>query len=317
MIVPGGAGGPGDPDATGGPLPGDPSGGIAPMLMMMAAAVVLGSGSLVLAGRRRRPREPDPSLIGAEAGGRALGDRQDGPDVAAPAAWSRPTPVASPAASGEPVVDPVLTGFVPQILPAEAGVPRWRRQSLRDARAQSDRVPQRVPRKLTFAAPPSGDVERSVVRYDLVPLLDHPDEVTGIPIGELRAGDEVEVVGRRAVWSEVLTPTGRTGWVHRTTLDAPAASAPADEPADGFGDEPPEAAQERQQLDEILAAISAQRRANEVAAAALAAAANAVAAAAATTAHHPAEATASAATDRPARTTRGSKGRSPSPRTAG
>jgi uncharacterized protein YgiM (DUF1202 family) len=90
----------------------------------------------------------------------------------------------------------------------------------------------------------------------------------GLPVGELRAGDEVDVIGRRGVWTEVRTPRGRVGWLHRTTLEVPAAEAvaapsiatgPASEPelASAIGsvdDEPPN-------LDRMLAAIVAERRA--------------------------------------------------------
>jgi hypothetical protein len=166
--------------------------------------------------------------------------------------------------SNEPVPDPVLTGVVAQILPGEAGIPRWRRPSLKEARYNSDRVAAPVARKLAFSAPAVHGVERSVVRYDLVPLLDQPDEVMGIPIAELRAGDEVDVTGRRSVWVEVRTPNGRAGWLHRTTLEiaredplpSPAAESAA-EPGTGSATGEPEP----QGLDQMLAAIVAQRRA--------------------------------------------------------
>ena len=53
-----------------------------------------------------------------------------------------------------------------------------------------------------------------------MPLLDQPDEVTGLPVGDLQGGDEVESIGKRGVWTEVRTPRGAVGWVHRTTLQA-------------------------------------------------------------------------------------------------
>jgi hypothetical protein len=182
------------------------------------------------------------------------------------------------AATSEPVPDPVLTGVVAQILPGEAGIPRWRRPSLKEARYQSDRVTASVTRKLTFAAPAAPGVERSIVRYDLVPLLDHPDEVTGLPIAELRAGDEIDVISRRAVWVEVRTPTGRAGWLHRTTLEA-AAEAPREAraldaaEAAGAGDAPAAGDPDPRALDQILAAIVAERLAAAAATAAPATAA--------------------------------------------
>jgi hypothetical protein len=174
--------------------------------------------------------------------------------------------------SGEPVPDPVLAGVVAQILPGEAGIPRWRRPSLKEARYQSDQVAGHVARKLAFSTPADPGVERSVVRYDLVPLLDRPDEVTGIPISELRAGDEVEVIGRRSVWVEVRTPNGRAGWLHRTTLEIatedPLPSPPAERAVDlGTEDGSATGEPQPQALDQILAAIVAERRAALVAAA--------------------------------------------------
>jgi hypothetical protein len=174
--------------------------------------------------------------------------------------------------SDEPVPDPVLAGVVAQILPGEADIPRWRRPSLKEARYQSDRGSAPVARRLAFGTPAVAGVERSVVRYDLVPLLDRPDEVTGIPISELRAGDEIEVIGRRSVWLEVRTPNARTGWLHRTTLDIakedPLPSPPTDRAVDlGTEDGPATGEPQAQGLDQILAAIVAQRRAALVAAA--------------------------------------------------
>jgi hypothetical protein len=173
--------------------------------------------------------------------------------------------------SDEPVPDPVLAGVVAQILPGEADIPRWRRPSLKEARYQSDRGSAPVARRLAFSTPAVPGVERSVVRYDLVPLLDRPDEVTGIPISELRASDEVEVIGRRSVWVEVRTPNGRAGWLHRTTLEIakedPLPSSATD--VVNLRTEDGAATGEPQQpaLDQILAAIVAQRRAALVAAA--------------------------------------------------
>jgi hypothetical protein len=189
-----------------------------------------------------------------------------------PAGTRQPVGRYATAGSAEPVPDPVLTGVVAQILPGEVGIPRWRRPSLREARHQSDRGPGPVARNLAFGAPAADGVERAVVRYDLVPLLDSPDEVMGVPLAELRSGDEVDVIGRRAVWVEVRMPNGRAGWVHRTTLEAikvdlgqaPAAENAAARVASGetATDEP-----DPRDLDQLLAAIVAQREAASVAAA--------------------------------------------------
>src|SRR5699024_8794921 len=104
------------------------------------------------------------------------------------------------------------------------------------------RVAPPVRRTVTFADPPRAGVDRAVVRYQLVPLLDLPDEVRGVPTGDLQAGDEVETIGKRGVWTEVRTPHGAVGWVHRTTLDRIATATLDDLPLAGSLGGPPEAA---------------------------------------------------------------------------
>jgi hypothetical protein len=61
-------------------------------------------------------------------------------------------------------------------------------------------------------------VERRTIRYAVIPLLDRPDEILAARIGELVAGDEVQVEQRSGAYCHVLCPDGRQGWVHRTTL---------------------------------------------------------------------------------------------------
>jgi hypothetical protein len=304
--VGGGGRGPGDSD----PGDGDPNGGLAPTLALLLAGSALATGFLVFARRRRRRREP-PENDGATAtsGGPA---RQPEPAVVA-ASWARP---ASPqplrpatAAAGEPAPDPVLTGVVAQILPTEAHMPRWRRPSLKEARYQSERAPAPVARHLAFSAAAAPGVERATIRYDLVPLLDQPDEVTGIPIGELRAGDEVDVIGRRAVWVEVRTPNGRAGWLHRTTLEVvretPLSSpepAPEVVAEPGTTDTTAADAPDPRALDQLLAAIVAERRAAAIAIAAAAAEAT-------TGAESAADEATRTAPKRPAKSPRGSTNR--------
>jgi uncharacterized protein YgiM (DUF1202 family) len=101
-----------------------------------------------------------------------------------------------------------------------------------------------------------------VVRYDLVQLLDRPDEALGVPQAELDAGDEVEVLERDAIWTRVQTPAGRAGWVPAMTLtsadafveepDGDTPVAPEIDGAPGEGDQP---------ALETLLAIAAERRA--------------------------------------------------------
>jgi hypothetical protein len=148
--------------------------------------------------------------------------------------------------------------------PVESQVPRWLRPSVRAARFESDHIkaprPERA--RLAFAAPGDAVAERLFVRYDLVQLLDRPDEALGIPQGELNAGDEVEVLERDDIWTRVQTPSGRAGWVPAMTLmsadalgeepDAQMPLAPESDGAAGEGDQP---------ALETLLAIAAERRA--------------------------------------------------------
>jgi hypothetical protein len=103
----------------------------------------------------------------------------------------------------------------------EAMMPRWRRPSLLEARRTDPiRSPGPERPRLTFAiaadAPAGG--ERRAVRYAVTPLLDRPDEILATRIGELVAGDEVQVEQRSGAYCRVLCPDGRQGWIHRTTL---------------------------------------------------------------------------------------------------
>ncbi|MEW5990219.1 MAG: SH3 domain-containing protein [Chloroflexota bacterium] len=107
----------------------------------------------------------------------------------------------------------------------EALMPRWRRPSLLEAR-KTDPVRSPAPERprLTFeiGAPGSAGAatgaERRTIRYAVIPLLDRPDEILATRIGELVAGDEVQVEQRSGAYCRVLCPDGRQGWVHRTTL---------------------------------------------------------------------------------------------------
>jgi NAD(P)H-hydrate repair Nnr-like enzyme with NAD(P)H-hydrate dehydratase domain len=107
-------------------------------------------------------------------------------------------------------------------LDPEAMMPRWRRPSLLEAR-KTDPIRSPAPERphLTFAAGvaeiPAGG-ERRAIRYAVIPLLDRPDEILASRIGELVAGDEVQVEQRSGAYLLVLCPDGRQGWVHRTTL---------------------------------------------------------------------------------------------------
>jgi hypothetical protein len=107
----------------------------------------------------------------------------------------------------------------------EAGMPRWRRPSLLEARrsdpTRSDSVA-RMPMRFGEGGASTGDVR--VVRYAVVPVLDRPDEVLGLRLSDLSSGDEVRVLGASGAFLEVVCPSGDRGFVHRTTLGHGAAA---------------------------------------------------------------------------------------------
>lgn len=152
----------------------------------------------------------------------------------------------------------------PSTTPAEeAQVPRWLRPSVRAARVETLQSPAPRERRapLLFVGPVLGGMERLVVRYDLVQLLDRPDEALGMPVGELDTGDEIEVLERDSIWARVRTPAHRDGWVPAMTL-APADVLPPEPAAEPAAEEIPSATGEAglPPLEELLA-IAAERRA--------------------------------------------------------
>jgi hypothetical protein len=100
-------------------------------------------------------------------------------------------------------------------------MPRWRRPSLLEAR-KADPVRDATPApRLSFdhgLVGPLDGRERRLIRYNLVRLLDQPDEIRGAEIGFLDNGDEVQLLERRGVYWLVLCPDGRQGWIHKMTL---------------------------------------------------------------------------------------------------
>jgi hypothetical protein len=110
----------------------------------------------------------------------------------------------------------------------EANMPRWRRPSLLEARRSdySRQVPAaRTPMRFTDDQVYQLDVR--IVRYAVVPLLDRPDEVQGLRIGDLEAGDEVQVLSTQGAFLDIHCPNGERGFVHRTTLRPREVAAPA------------------------------------------------------------------------------------------
>ncbi len=186
-------------------------------------------------------------------------------------------------ASGTVESKDVSAGGLASASGRDRNLPRWLDPSIAAARFRTDTTtaartasaviatPARTP--LLFAEPIDELVDRARVRYDAVPLLDRPDDVLGQTLGELDAEDEVELLERSEIWARVRTPNGTTGWLPGMTLSMLAAS-----PAPSAGElpvagEPPVAgpparpmapiqADEPAELESILAAIVAQRRAH-------------------------------------------------------
>jgi hypothetical protein len=169
----------------------------------------------ILFGRRRRHDE-DGELVLATAAATSYGATPGA--SAASAASLAPPPQ---------VVDPGTGGL-------DADLPRWRRPSLLAAR-KSDPVRggpvagAAAAGHLSFA-PGTADaaLERRVVRYRIVRLLDQPDELLGATVGSLDEGDEVAILEESGLYRRVVTPDGRTGWLHKMTLGDVVEAAPAD-----------------------------------------------------------------------------------------
>ena len=60
--------------------------------------------------------------------------------------------------------------------------------------------------------------ERRLISYNVVRLLDTPDELRGRELAFLDQGDEVQLLEKRGVYWLVLCPDGRQGWIHKMTL---------------------------------------------------------------------------------------------------
>jgi hypothetical protein len=155
--------------------------------------------------------------------------RRDGdppaPDDVLAHAASSPLAVASAAAYASDRADDPIAGVtvtnVPHPLDGELTMPRWRRPSLLEARrADPIRDAVEVPR-LTFDHGLVGPIdgrERRLIRYNLVRLLDIPDELRGTELAFLDQGDEVQLLEKRGSYWLVLCPDGRQGWIHKMTL---------------------------------------------------------------------------------------------------
>ena len=162
-------------------------------------------------------------------------EEQPEPDEALQAAAARGG--ATTASAG--LVGTVATATVPGPIDLEAGVPRWRRPSLQQARkADPTRYVSTSP-SLRFDASDSSTVgyERRLIRYRVVGLLDAPDELRSVEIGQLDQGDEVQLLEKSGAYWLVRVPDGRQGWVHKMTLgEVVGDSAPNEAEAWNVGD---------------------------------------------------------------------------------
>jgi hypothetical protein len=117
---------------------------------------------------------------------------------------------------------------VPGPIDVEAGMPRWRRPSLLEARkADPARAVVANHRQSFDAAVVNDGRERRTIRYAVVRLLDAPDELRSAEIGQLDQGDEVQLIERSGSYWLVLCPDGRQGWLHKMTLGDVVSDAPA------------------------------------------------------------------------------------------
>jgi hypothetical protein len=219
------------------------------LIVTLAMSVLALMWLLFLVKRRRPDAEPVPAVAAeASSGTLALGP-----------------PPTSLFAGAAPVV-PVVTSppVTPVVDPAEADMPRWRRPSVKAGRfgtglaGGSSRGPSRL-----FIGPPPVDVQRFGVRYDAVALLSEPDEVRGLVLDELDAGDEVELIGQSSAWLQVRTPHRRSGWIQRMTVEplVPWDVRRGVVPDTGDGTAPTVAAEaDASPLDSLLAAIVARRQ---------------------------------------------------------
>lgn len=133
----------------------------------------------------------------------------------------------------------VAQGAIPPPFDVEASMPRWRRPSLLEARkADPTRTVVTAPR-LSFddgrVSPVEGH-ERRIIRYRVVRLLDAPDELRSVDIGQLDQGDEVQLLEKSGAYWLVLCPDGRQGWLHKMTLGEVVSDVQIMSPQDAWDD---------------------------------------------------------------------------------
>jgi hypothetical protein len=122
---------------------------------------------------------------------------------------------------GSEVIGVVQSPTGPAPIDTEAGMPRWRRPSLMEARKADPSRFVATSARMSFDTGAVSAVEgreRRVIRYRVVRLLDAPDELRSVDIGQLDQGDEVQLLERSGAYWLVLCPDGRQGWLHKMTL---------------------------------------------------------------------------------------------------
>jgi len=200
-----------------------PSLGGPPSLLLAVAqalpTVALTTGGVTMAmallvfGKRRRDQEQtaaDDVLAAGAARGLGLVPNSAYAGTPAPGALAAATAVQAAAGPAGGVAD------------IDGHMPRWRRPSLIEARkADPTRGVGAAAVRLTFTGDAGTAVtglERRLIRYRLVSLLNEPDEVRGVEIGVLDEGDEVVLMEKRGTYWRVLCPDGGQGWLHKMTL---------------------------------------------------------------------------------------------------
>jgi hypothetical protein len=92
-----------------------------------------------------------------------------------------------------------------------------------------------------FTKPAARGVERCRVASRLVPLRSEPGELTGVLLGRLDVGDEVDVLRQRATYCFVRTPSGAEGWAPGLALTSAVVTLLVIPPTPATAETPPEA----------------------------------------------------------------------------
>ncbi len=171
---------------------------ILPMLVGTTGAVAMAFAFAIFGKKRRDEQPPAPDEVLQANAARGHGDVPRGE-----------------------VAGVVRTPVGPLPVDDEAGMPRWRRPSLMQARKADPTRYVAASQHMSFDNGVVGateDHERRVIRYRVVRLLDAPDELRSAEIGQLDQGDEVALLERSGSYWLVRCPDGRQGWLHKMTL---------------------------------------------------------------------------------------------------